>query len=215
MENPLDDFIVEDPEINDNNLFIKIWTVPKKTLTYILDKCPSKHVTLLLILAGIVKSIDRASTKGMGDNMSTSAVLISAIIAGALFGWIGYYIYAWAMSTTGKWLKGNGVSSEFRTLIAWSSIPAIASLVLLVPELILFGEEFFKSEPIVDSDIYYYTLIGFGIIEMILGIWSLVIMVIGIMIVQEFKVGKAILNMFLPVLVLIVPLILIIFLFRF
>ena len=30
MENPLDDFIVEDPEINDNNLFIKIWTTKKQ-----------------------------------------------------------------------------------------------------------------------------------------------------------------------------------------
>ena len=211
-DNALDDFIIEDTEITDKNLFIKIWTKPTKTLTYILDKCPTKHVTLLLILAGITNSIDNAISRGTGDSMSITTVLISAVIIGGLFGWLGYYIYAWALSATGRWLKGKAINAEFRTIIAWSSVPAICSLVLLIPQLLLYGDELFKSEPMLDTEILYYTMIGFGIIEFCIAIWSIVIMVKGIMIVQDFGIGKSILNMFLPGLILIIPILLIVFL---
>ena len=199
-------------DIKDDNIFTKIWTKPKDTLKYILKNYPEKYVTILLVLGGIVNAIDRASNKDMGDNMSIASVLGIAIIFGGLFGWISYYIYAWGMSVTGEWLNGKSKPSEFRTVIAWSLIPSICSLFLLIPELIIFDDDLFKSVPLNESFFNGMSWIVFGLIEITLGIWSLVILVNGISLIQNFGTGKSILNMFLPGLVFIIPIIAIVML---
>ena len=85
-ETAFEEFDTDLSSVNDGNLFSKIWTTPSDTLKYILHECPEKHVTILLILGGIVRAIGRASNKGMGDNMSTIAVLGIATILGGLMG---------------------------------------------------------------------------------------------------------------------------------
>jgi len=200
-------------DINDDNLFVKIWLNPTDTLKYILKNCPEKYVIILLVLGGIVRAIDRASIKDMGDNMSTLSVLGITIIFGGLFGWIAYYIYAWALSVTGEWLNGKSDPSQFRTIIAWSLIPSICTLILLVPEVIIFGDDLFRSEPFNESLLNTISWIMFGVIEIILAIWTLVILVNGISLIQNFGIGKSILNMILPGLVIAIPIMAIALLF--
>lgn len=141
----------------------------------------------------------------MGDNMSTAAVLGIVIILGGLFGWVTYYIYAWCMSVTGEWLNGKSEPSKFRTIIAWALIPSICSLILLVPEVIIFGEDLFKSEPMNESLFNTVSWIVFGLIEIALAIWSTVILVKGMSLIQNFGIGKSFLNMILPGIVIVVP----------
>lgn len=184
--------------IQEDNLLTQIWVKPKGTLAYILQSCPEKYVPVLLCLGGIVRAIDRASMKDAGDTMSTTSVLLSVVIGGGLFGWLTYYIYAWAMSVTGRWVNGHASPSNFRTVIAWALIPSITSLVLLVPEVLIFGDDLFKSEPINTSDFNNTMRIVFGIVEMTLGVWTLVIMVKGVSLIQNFTTGKSILNLILP-----------------
>ena len=191
--------------INDKNLLSRIWTNPSDTLNYILKNCPDRYVTILLVLGGIVRAITRASNRNMGDNMTTILVLAISIITGGLFGWITYYIYAWALSLTGKWLGGESNPSKFRTVIAWALIPSICSLILLIPELIIFGDDLFKSQTVYKSEFIRYSWIAFGLTELALSIWSITILVIGIGILQKFGIGKSILNMILPLLVLLIP----------
>jgi len=196
-------------DINDDNLLTKIWLNPTDTLKYILKNCPEKYVAILLVLGGMGRAIDRASSKGMGDNMSTAAVLGITIVLGGLLGWITYYIYAWAMSVTGEWLNGKSEPSQFRTIIAWALIPSICSLILLVPEVIILGDDLFRSEIMNESLFNSISWIIFGLIEIILAIWSMVILVKGISLIQDFGIGKSILNMILPGLVLIIPIVVI------
>jgi hypothetical protein len=217
IPNSMTEKVFEEPEtlpsdINDDNLLLKIWLKPKDTLTHILKNYPDKYVTILLVLGGVVRAIDRASNKSMGDNMSTVAVLGVAIIFGGLFGWMTYYIYAWAMSVTGQWIKGESNSSQFRTIIAWALIPSICSLVLLGPELIVFGDDLFKSEPVNDSSLDGISWIIFGVIELTLGIWTMIILVKGISLIQNFSIGKSILNMILPGLLILIPILAIVLL---
>ena len=199
--------------LNPKELVYSIWDRPKLTLTYILDKCPEKHVFLFLMLGGVVRSISRASEKGMGDNMSTGGVLLITIILGGLLGWISYYIYAWAMSFTGNWLDGEAEPIKFRTVLAWALIPSISSLIIIIPEIIIFGDDLFRSIPQDQSNFNNISWIVFGLIEMGLGLWTLVILVIGIKLIQGFSTGKAILNVILPGLIILIPILIIVFLF--
>jgi hypothetical protein len=208
VENTENDNLEND--ISENNLIWKIWYKPKQTLQYVLRYCPDKYLYIIFILAGVSRAIDRASTQSMGDNQSTIFILIIAIIAGGLFGWISYYFYSWLMKVSGKWMDGKATFDEYRTVVAWSLIPTVSSLVLLVPELMIFGDDLFRSEmsdPTVAKGII---MICFGLLEMSLGIWTLVILVKGVSLIQNFGTGKAILNVFMPVFILLIPILLIV-----
>lgn len=201
MEEILDDFDHNPIKIDEDNLLKQIWLEPTATLSYILQNCPEKNVILFLVIGGISRAIDRASLKDMGDDLSTIYILTIAFVVGGLFGWMTYYISAWALSVTGKWLNGNALPASFRTVLAWSLVPTICTLFLLIPRVLIFGDDLFRSVP--ENPFPYFDTIylSFAFAELIFGIWSLVILVQGIKLIQEFSTGRAILNLLLPIFV--------------
>lgn len=203
MEDILDDFDRNPLKIDEDNLLRQIWLEPTATLSYILQNCPDKNVMLFLVIGGILRAINRASLKDMGDDFSTMTILLIALIMGGLFGWMSYYVYAWALSVTGKWIDGKALPTTFRTILAWAIIPSICTLFLLIPEVIIFGDDLFRSVPKNDFPYFDTIFLSFAVAEFVLGIWSLVILVQGIKLVQKFSTGRAILNLILPALVLI------------
>ncbi|MDQ3190226.1 MAG: YIP1 family protein [Bacteroidota bacterium] len=198
-------------ELSDREIFTKIWTSPRLVFKYLNDKNYDKFVFTLLILVGIAKTFDRASAKNMGDNMPLIAVLSICIIIGGLLGWISIYICAAVMSWTGKWLNGQGNTNSLVRMISYASIPSSLALIVLIPQIALFGNGMFQSdfniheEEMLSIIVFYFTFA----IELILVIWTMVIFFIGTSEVQKFSIGKSILNMILSVLVISVPLILI------
>jgi len=88
--------------ISGKEIFSKIWTKPREVFKFINDRHYGKYVNLLLLLGGISRAFDRASTKNMGDQMSILEILGVCIIIGGLLGWISYYFYAALLSWTGK-----------------------------------------------------------------------------------------------------------------
>ena len=128
-----------------------------------------------------------------------------AIVVGGLLGWVFYYIYASLLGWTGKWIKGIAGMDQFLTVLAWASIPTIFSLLLVIPELFITdgnpGSVDISSMNI--STVIPYWLIKIG--EAVLAVWSLAIMMKGIALIQNFSIGKAILNAILPLFVIIIP----------
>jgi hypothetical protein len=193
--------------VSEKKLFIKIWTSPREVFKFINTYKYEKHVTVLLVLGGVSRAFDRASLKNMGDDFSILGVIAYCVILGALFGWISYYIYSALVSWTGKWLKGKGDSNSLLRVFAYGLIPAIISLLFLIPQIVIYENEIFKS----DGDIFSKGIIANIIVysamflELVLGIWSFVLCIIGVSEVQKFSIGKSILNLILPVLVIMIP----------
>lgn len=202
--------------LTDKDIFTKIWTSPRKVFKFINDNHYDKYVNVLLFFAGISRAFDRASLKDMGDNMSLLAILAICIIAGGLLGWISYYIYAALLSWTGKWIKGQGDTKSILRIISYALTPTIITLIFLIPQIGIYGNEIFKS----DGDIISAGLVGnilvYGslLLEFILGVWTIVFFVVGVSEVQKLSIGKAILNLLLPILVFAIPLIIIVFIFQ-
>jgi uncharacterized membrane protein YsdA (DUF1294 family) len=177
-------------------------------MRYILRHCPHHHLTFLFNLGGIVRAIDRASAQSAGDRLPTSAVLLFSVAGGALFGWMFYYLYALALQVTGNWLGGKAKISTYRTVLAWSLVPSIAFLFLLIPEMFIFGEDEFKSTSSETSTFHNSTWIVFGALQLTLNIWKFVILMKGFAIIQNFSSARATLNAMLPGLALLVPVLL-------
>ena len=193
--------------ISDRKLFIGILTSPREAFSFINTYQYQKHVSLLLVLAGISRTFDRASTKNMGDNFSLWGVITFCIIIGAICGWLIYYLYSAMISWTGKWLNGKGNTDSILRVMAYALIPSILALLFLIPQIAIYGNEMFKSDGDITSGGIVSNIIVYGaiLLEFSLGIWTLVLCVIGLSEVQKISIAKSILNLFLPAIVIIVP----------
>lgn len=201
--------------LSDKEIFTKIWLEPRRIFKYINEREYEKYFYILLFFAGMVRAFDRASLKNMGDNTSLFVIVVSCVLIGGFLGWISYYIYAALLSWTGKWLGGIGNTSSLYRIIVYAMIPSILSLIFLIPEIAIYGNDVFKDKSdLVNSGIVGNTIFWLSIFfEFSLSIITFIFMVIGVSEVQKFSLGKAFLNLLLPLLVFIVPILLFVMIF--
>jgi len=189
------------------NSIISIFIKPRATIQQIVDKNPEDSVMLLACLAGISNVLNRAAIRSTGDTMELFEILFFALILGPFVGVISLYSVSFFIHWTGKWIGGTSSLENIRAAMAWASIPVVISVSLLIPQVILFGEELFTTEtPILDtSQLLYNTLMIFFVIDIILAIWSFVLYLNCIGQVQGFSSLKMFGNLLLAGLAIIIP----------
>lgn len=186
--------------VTPNNLLKKIWFSPKEAFTFLVQYKYDKHVTLFLILSGIVNAFDKAISKSMGDSLPLWGVISFSILIGILFGWIVKFLYALSINWTGRWFNAKGDTKSILRILAYAFIPSIFSLFLLFIKIGIYGNTIFQSDyenlhsSLLDNIIYWTIYF----LDLILVVWSVVLLVIGISVVQKISIGKAILNLILP-----------------
>ena len=194
----------EQENFSDKEIFTKIWTSPRKVFKYIVNSNYRKYSATLLVLAGISNIFFQSINKNLGNNFSLLGIILFCIIAGGLLGWMSFYFYAALLSWTGKWLKGEGNTDSFVRIISYAMIPSIVAMLLLIPQIYILGADLFTANhnfegaSVLSRMISGIVLMITGVLQMILGIWTMVLCVIGISEVQEFSIGKSILNMLIP-----------------
>lgn len=193
----------------EQNAYLKFLKSPLISFKEILALKPEKDIYILMFLGSAANAIGRASSQNMGENSNLTVVLLSAVFAGGLFGIVGYFIYAALLRWTGKWLKGTADTDKMTTVLAWGSIPIIISLAFTFFEILITGDAIFVKYPDLSSSGQLLILIV-GFINLGLLLWSISLMIVGISVAQNFSIGKSILNFFLPILVIFVPLFLLI-----
>lgn len=188
--------------LRDKEIFTKIWTEPRRVLKYIHETKYEKYFYILLFLAGVSGAFDRAVNKNMGENVSLLGIVAGCVILGGFLGWLSYYIYAALLSWTGKWLDGKGDTDSIYRILAYAMIPSAISLIFLVPQIAIYGIDLFvKDSNLVNAGIVGNIVFwGSILLEIILGIFTIIFSVIGLSEVQKISVWKAILNLVLPLL---------------
>ena len=72
------------------NPWFSIWTKPRDTMKEIFISKP-KNVFLLILLGSFVQTLDRASSKNVGDSISSPVSIISMVIFGTFVAFLIYY----------------------------------------------------------------------------------------------------------------------------
>jgi len=175
------------------------------------DYDPSHQVAILAVLAGIGQALDRASSRNLGDALSLPVILIICAVAGPIGGFISLYVGGALLRWTGSWLGGQAYSEEVRAALAWSSVPTVFSQALWIPELILVGKEMFTSAtPRTDANpLLAVFLLGVVGVQIVLGIWALVILLKCLGEVHRFSAWRALVALLAGGLILFVPIFLI------
>jgi hypothetical protein len=203
----------QETAIQEKNLFFSIWMSPKLTLDFILKTTPNKYLRVLFILGGISYSVTNISSGGRLGHISLTAILSLAILTGAISGAAGLYGFSSLLRWTGRWLNGRADYDRFVTVLAWSGVPSICSLLVWILKFVAFGSLVFAIDPNVLNTvevIIYYILVGF---QLVLEIWSIIILIAGIMLIQKFNAAKATLNLILPFILFAVAILVIIAIF--
>lgn len=189
------------------NPWFSMWIKPRATIQQIVDTNPEYLVLLLAMLGGVSQGLDRATGQSLGDQMPLMAVLGVAIVGGAVGGIIQLYIGGALLRWTGGWIGGQATSQYLRTAVAWSNVPLVWGLIIWVLAIAVFRQELFSDAmPRTEADPrLLYVLLAFGVINITLGIWSVVLLVKGVAQVQGFSAWKGLGNVVLASLVIIIP----------
>ncbi len=205
----------EEVYLTDFDIFKGVLFKPRDTYNFLVGQNYQKWVLILILLGGISGVLGDTSSEGYGDNLPIYGVILVSIIMGVLFGWLGYYLYALMLSWTGSWLKGEADSDRLLLVIAYAQIPIIFTIVLFILQLCIYQSSEFTYDEIVQLELGQRSLLIVLIaLELILSVWSMVLAVIGVSVAQDFSILKSILNLILPSIVVGIPIILGVILFK-
>lgn len=201
----------EDPDYSDFEIFKYIWTKPRSIFLFLHVHDYDRFLYVLLFFAGVSRTIDRAVVKSMGDQYPVSTIIIMSVFMGGLVGLLTFYLYAAMLSWTGKWVGGRVRAKALYRVLAYALLPSILFLTVQIPMILLFGRDYFQFDFLFnDPSAFRFSIyIASIVIQVILGGWSIVLLVIGVSETQEVSIGKAILNVLLPMLIVFVPIFLI------
>lgn len=186
--------------------WLSIWFKPQGAIRSAMGRGDGMSVLGLGVAAGIAQALGWF----VAMPLHWQALIVFAVLAGAVAGLVQLYagsaISAWA----GRRLGGTATSRVMRSATAWALVPMAATLPLFAGALAVYGQPFkvFAAGGTSDGPPAFYVLV---LVMTALTLWSVVAMVRTFGAVQNFGVLRSIVNVFAPALV-VVPLAL---LFRF
>ena len=144
---------------------------------------------LLVCLPGIGDTLNRASVGNAGDKMPMGAIIGVACLLGPLVGLLRLWISSHLIRWSGSWIGGTATREHLKTAIAWASVPEVFALLLWIPQLLLFGSDMFTEEkPRLDArPVLWIPFIAIVLLEVVLGVWTLVLLCHTIAEVQGFR----------------------------
>lgn len=193
--------------------YLSIWFHPRKTIRYILDTDPEKHVTLIAMLLGILTAFDKASDQALADTYPGPfwSLIVLCVVIGLLFGPIRLYIYAVVFKWVGSLFGGVATRQEMKTTFAWSFFPMLFALPIWFLIIRMLGRDLFsETGTLIDTNplIAFIFLICY-VALFLLNFWAVILLVINLSEAHRFSIWKGILTFLLPRLVIIIPAVLI------
>jgi len=205
-------------EINDsNNQFLNpwfsMWTKPRATIQQIVDSNSDRFILLLAAISGVSHMLSRAMGKNWGDKMELYYIIVFVAIIAPLAGILYLYLSSVIIQWTGKWLGGLASLENIRAAIAWSNVPIILSLVVWLFWIVLSGQKLFTAQiPEMNANpLMFFIYTGFTVMNVIIVVWSIVIMLKSLGQVQGFSTWKALGNVLISVMFLVIPVVLLLF----
>lgn len=183
------------------------YTVLFKPRKIIKTNISSKTMLILASIAGIVDTVSRGARNNGGVYLKGEPIyfylfmLGVVILIGIVWGIIKFYISAAMFHLFGNYLGGNTDYKDIKKAVSLSYYPYIIPIILLIPRLLIFQHETLMANPpsIQISSIMLILYWLFKLINIICGIWGLVILIKGISEVQDFSIIRSFFNVALPI----------------
>ncbi|MFM2476153.1 Yip1 family protein [Celerinatantimonas sp. MCCC 1A17872] len=186
------------------NPWTSIWTRPGDTIEQIVKTNPKNSVIVLAAVSGFSEFLYQLSELNVGGHYNGAQIAIFSLIAGSILGAVMLYILAGLLRWSGKWLGGNASPEHLRAAVSWANVPTIWALLLWIPRIALLGHDAFLPAAIVvkQTPNLVGTLWVLQMIQLVIGIWALIIFSKCVGRVQHFSAMKGFLNIVLSLIIL-------------
>jgi hypothetical protein len=154
----------------------------------------SEPLLLIIWLAGIAAVLATPTAADILDNPDYDSVLLAiwAFIAGGLYGFVGYFVFGFAVFFGVRLLGSLGDFRRARHTVGFAVVPLAASLLLTMPlRLALYGGDTFRGGG-ADEGIGGDVLLG---LQLGAAVWSLVLLVIGTRVVHGWSWLRALVSL--------------------
>ena len=176
--------------------WLSIWIKPRQTVRAIIEFNVRYRFFILSVLYGLPTILQTAQNLSLGGAFSLPAILIGSIVLSPLLGAIGLLLSTLFLTWTGRWIGGKASFLEMRCAVSWVNSTNLvtvliwSSLIVRFKE-ILFFEGFTKmAMPVIDST---WLAICF-FLQMIVAVWSFILLLYAISEVHRFSIWKSFLN---------------------
>ena len=172
------------------NPWASMWTSPRSTIRSIVNVNPKYGVFYIAWIYALHSYFFLASYWSFGLSFSFSSILLVGFLFSPVIGLIWVYIAGWVLYFTGRCLGGHAPVAHLRTAAAWSKLPSSISLLMWVILMISSTDLVFINGVSGPSTLFIHFIL------LILGIWSLVLLILSVQEVQGFTLSRTILNIF-------------------
>lgn len=189
------------------NPWITMWTQPGRTIREIINTNPRTGFFFLASIWFLQFFFIVTAYRSLIFPINWLLTVLIAIVLSPIAGSICFYVFGWLVYVTGKWLKGTASPSSARCAFAWSRIPLIIDLIMW------FVISLFVSEMIFNRFANGMSFVFINLIACLTSVWSFVLLVAAVKEIQKFSLSKAILNIAIVYLILVLFYYLILFLY--
>jgi signal peptidase I len=170
------------------NPWVSMWNQPRSTIRAIVHSKPAYGIYYLATVYALQSFFFYANWWSLGLNARYHLLMTLGVIFSPVIGVIWLYFTGLIFYLSGRLLKGTAPSAHLRSVIAWSSIPYSITLLMWLILIFTTPENVFIQDADGTSSIFV------NLISLIVGIWSLVLLVQSIREIQLFSVRRSIFN---------------------
>jgi len=169
-----------------------VWLKPRRVFRELQTR-PIGIVDYLLAAAqGIGNFLALYRTEGAGAHSSVEEILANSFAYGAIAGVGGVFLMAIIYGRLGARAGGKSTTTQVVHVLAYGSVPMVASLALWVLTALLAGEATFVETPRADVEGFLVLLLHAQFTSyVLLLIWSVVLQVMGFSEIQGLATRKA------------------------
>ena len=177
------------------NPWFSIWIHPRKTIRALVAYNTNYRLVTLCAIYGFQYVLQLVQYLSLGQGTSLIFIILFALVFSIPVGYVIFNVMSVFYFWIGKLIKGKGGFKQIRAATYWSSVPMVVTCLIWIILMILHGNSLFVSGYETQLVGTAATLsIGFGIIQLAIGIWGLIIMLHALGEVQGFSAWMALLN---------------------
>ncbi len=182
------------------NPWTAIWWKPRAAINAVMSgRTPSRT----FILAALIGMATVVGALALAPNLHWFAVILAAIVIGPVAGVLTLYIDGALLSWIGRPLGGSASQAALRTAVAWAAMPSIAALALTLAGVAVFGQDLLRAFSF-PPNIKDPALLVLAALIVLLPVWGVVLRVGTVGAVQGFGIVRAIANIALGFLAIVV-----------
>lgn len=185
--------------------WLRMWVKPRETIREIVATNPKYQFGLLSAVYGLPVILNFAQNYSLGDHFSLLWIVLIALVLSPFIGMLGITIMSGLLLWTGRWIGGTASYLPIRAAVSWSNVTNVVTIFVWIVFIALFGRSIFMEsfpQTAVPTGTMQIVL-GLFLIETVASIWSFVILLQGLSEVQGFSIWKALLNVIIPLIIII------------